>query len=81
MLRLLDLIAFSERTSTVEASNQVHGKGLTKDTRTIPDCYHAARQRDGGHQQCGRSMPKAQDLAAIKKLVERGVPQLLNDGE
>lgn len=107
VLRFLDLIAFSEGTSTVKTSddgyNVLYGKGLFQDYTdhprrpiTLPINGKSVTSSAAGRYQFlagtwdevvskygfrGRFTPEAQDLAAIKKLVERGALQLIKDGQ
>ncbi len=106
VLRFLDLIAFSEGTSTVKGSddgyNVLYGKGLFQGYAdhprrliTLPINGKWVTSSAAGRYQFlagtwdevvakygfkGRFTPEAQDLAAIKKLGERGALQLIKDG-
>lgn len=106
VLRFLDLIAFSEGTSTVKFSddgyNVLYGGGLFQGYAdhprrmiTLPINGKSVTSSAAGRYQFlsatwdevvskygfkGRFTPEAQDLAAIKKLGERGALQLIKDG-
>lgn len=107
VLRFLDLIAFSEGTSTVRNSddgyNVLYGKGLFQGYAdhprrliTLPINGKSVTSSAAGRYQFlagtwdevvskygfrGRFTPEAQDLAAIKKITERGALKLIQAGQ
>ncbi|MBK5008375.1 glycoside hydrolase family 104 protein [Pseudomonas sp. S60] len=106
VLTFLDLLAWSEGTSTIKASddgyNVLYGGGLfqgyadhPRRKLTFPINGKLVTSTAAGRYQFlagtwdevvskygfhGRFTPEAQDLAAIKKLGERGALQLIKDG-